>query len=198
MELRQFFIDVQDGKLTREQKVLSDEFRVIIHAKTEMALSDLMEAGLLEASEDREYWMAGYEIAAFFISWMEMIIFSGLVLPSDRMRELEILLLTVRLTFCLSMKKELEGAKSAEYWMDKMVGRCRQYWARIDLKDPGSRAKTIRVLLENLAPYLIKSGELKCLVYAGLEDKVRNLVDLVNVRLSRHGFKRLPSGRFFL
>ena len=196
MELRQFFLEKQQGRLTREQQVLTDEFRLMVDKRTQMTLGDLIEADLLRASTDSVYRMAEFEIATFFISWMEMIIFSGLDLTTNRRRELEITLLSVRMTFCLNMKdRGIGGVKPAEYWMDKLVGRCRQYWARMDLNDPKSQARNGKMLLTHLAPYLDGTREVREIVFRGIEEKLRDLVDMVNMRMSRHGFRKPTLGK---
>lgn len=192
MELNEFFLERQNGKLTKEQEILTDELRVIIDTKSESTLEQLVLHGLIKEDVGDLFLVIGFEVATFYISWVEMVALTELSLPEERVRALKITLLTVRMTFCLKMKNlELLGGKSVEYWMDRMVGKCRRYWAHMRLNDAGSRAETCNILLEELERIRGESVALQDAVRLGIQENIMSLERKVETHLVRHGLKRM-------
>lgn len=192
MELHDFFQKRQNGELTREQEVLADELRLMTNTKSRVTLRHLGLFGLIKEDDEEEFLSSEFEIAAFYISWMEMIALNDLKLSEDRECELKITLLAARMTFCLNMKKKgIGGNKSAGYWMDRMVGRCRQYWARMKLDNPPSRAETCGLLLENILHSKKETHDIAEEIRRGIEENVMNLENMVVARLSRRGLKEM-------
>lgn len=193
MDIREYFQDVQENRLTSEQWVLADEFRLIIENKTESVVRDWTLKGLVALGDEQKHHLIRFEVATFFVSWVEWAALSAQNAASGRMDEIKIVLLTVRLTFCKKMMDEKPIAgRSMEYWMDRMLGRCREYWGQIRLEDPEARTCLSNMLLDHLHEHAKESFAAYTVIRRSIEQGLVTLPYMIQARLSRHGFSGLP------